>query len=185
MARLDLLDCPITIIDFETTGLSADNDRVVEAAALRIEPGVDQWPLYCTLVDPQRPIPPELTAVHGITDAMVAGKPTFDYVCQHIVDIAKGSTLVAHNLKFDRGFLNAGLRRLGLPAWLGPTFDTVALARKVWPGLLKHKLEFLVDHLKIDRDVGGNHRAGADVVFTARLMFKAAAVMEGRDPPRT
>ena len=134
---MKLLEGAVTIIDFETTGLSSSQDRVVEAAALRMEPNSMEWTVYCTLVDPQTVIPIDATAIHGITNEMVKGKPTFDVVARHLVEFAAGSTLVAHNLKFDIGFLNAGLRRHGMPEWRGPSEDSLRVARRAWPGLGK------------------------------------------------
>ena len=140
---------PFTVFDFETTGMSPVSDRVVELAALRIDLDGEES-CYHSLVDPGRPIPPGVTAIHHITDEMVRGAPHFAAVGREFLEFAEGSTLVAHNARFDLGFLQEGLNRCGLPLWRGKTLDSVRLARRCFPGLASYRLQDLRAALVLD-----------------------------------
>ena len=165
---------PFTVFDFETTGMSPVSDRVVELAALRIDLDGEES-CYHSLVDPGRPIPPGVTAIHHITDEMVRGAPHFAAVGREFLEFAEGSTLVAHNARFDLGFLQEGLNRCGLPLWRGKTLDSVRLARRCFPGLASYRLQDLRAALVLDDEEGNDqaHRAGADVFWTAQVLRRA------------
>ncbi|MBS0374220.1 MAG: DNA polymerase III subunit epsilon [Proteobacteria bacterium] len=131
------------VLDTETTGVSRDSDQMIEIALLRFEYAVATGDVlritdvYSGLEDPGRPIPPESTAIHGITDAMVAGK-TLDEA--RIAGIVRDATLVvAHNAAFDRPFVEARLPLFaGLP-W-GCSLEQVPWAEEGFRG---SKLEYL------------------------------------------
>jgi DNA polymerase III epsilon subunit family exonuclease len=165
---------PFTVFDFETTGMSPVCDRVVELAALRIDADGEES-CYHSLVDPGRPIPPEVTNIHHITDDMVRGAPRFAAVGREFLEFAEGSTLVAHNARFDLGFLQEGLARCGLPLWKGKTLDSVRLARRCFPGLASYRLQNLRVVLHLDDEEGNDqaHRAGADVFWTAQVLRRS------------
>jgi DNA polymerase-3 subunit epsilon len=131
------------VLDTETTGMSRDSDQIIELALLRFEYGSESGEIaritdvYSGLEDPGRPIPPESTAIHGITDAMVAGKaldPT------RIAEVLRDATLVvAHNAAFDRPFAEARLPLFGALAW-GCSLEQVPWAEEGFRGA---KLEYL------------------------------------------
>jgi DNA polymerase-3 subunit epsilon len=131
------------VLDTETTGVSRESDQIIEIALLRFEYAVESGAVlritdvYSGLEDPGRPIPPESTAIHGITDAMVAGKALDD---GRIAGIVRDTTLVvAHNASFDRPFVEARLPLFaGLP-W-GCSLEQVPWADE---GLRGSKLEYL------------------------------------------
>lgn len=138
---LAVLDTLFQVIDTETTGLDPAADKIVEVGTCVVvgtnAPGdADSW-----LVDPGMPIPPIAKAVHHITDADVAGKPSIDQVLEHVVVPASAAictVYVAHNAPFDRGFLEAA----GFPTdvrWL----DTYRLAMHLWPEAPSYKNEVL------------------------------------------
>ena len=109
------------VIDTETTGMNRDNDQIIELAVVRFEYGTESGEiaritdLYSGLEDPGRPIPPESTAIHGITDEMVAGK-ALD--AERIASVVRDATLiVAHNAAFDRPFVEARLPLFASLAW--------------------------------------------------------------------
>ena len=106
----DWNELPVAMVDVETTGRDAESDRIVEVAIVVGHRGEivsrNAW-----LVNPGRPIPPETTSVHGITDADVSGKPTFANVCQEIRVALDRAIPAAYNAPFDRGFLLAETRR--------------------------------------------------------------------------
>ena len=163
---------PFTVFDVETTGLSPRNDRLVELAALRIDrDGVETT--FHALIHPGRPIPACASRVHHITDEMVADAPHFPQIGHEFLKFISGSTLVAHNARFDLGFLQESLNRGGLPLWKGNTMDTLLLSRRVYPDLASRKLQDLRVLLNLPDPCGGTgqaHRAGADVAWTKELL---------------
>jgi len=104
---------PFTVFDVETTGMSPVHNRIVEIAAARIDQN-GTITRFQSLVNPGCPIPPQVSCVHLITDEMVADAPKFHEVGYKFLDMARGSTLVAHNARFDLGFLQESLARCGL-----------------------------------------------------------------------
>jgi len=164
---------PFTIFDLETTGMNPVSDRIVEIAALRIEL-TGQEVVFHHLIHPGRRIPPAVTRIHHITDEMVAAAPRFQEIAPDFLNLARGSTLVAHNARFDLGFLQESLCRHGLPLWNGKTLDSLKLVRRMCPGLPSYSLQNLRRTLALDEaaDDLAAHRAGDDVVWTMRLLKK-------------
>ncbi len=107
-----ILETPITILDFETTGLNPGVDRVVEISVMRIDPGRDPELILDTLVNPQRRM--AATEIHGITDDDVADAPVFEEVAGNLVKALSGTVLAAYNVYFDMRFLDYELNRAGV-----------------------------------------------------------------------
>jgi len=148
--------------DTETTGLSPIEDRVVEIAGAAFGP--DGSPLGCfeQLVDPGIPIPEALTQIHGITDAMVQGKPRIEQVLPEFLRFAGDAVLVAHNAPYDVSMLMVTLLKMGaVPTPGNLVLDTCTLARAAFPGARDYRLGTIAEHLGIAR--GRAHRALADV----------------------
>ena len=164
---------PFTVFDVETTGMSPVGDRIVELAALRVNTdGTEQE--FQTLINPGRTIPADVIAVHHITNEMVLDAPHFSTAGKMFYDFAAGSTLAAHNARFDLGFLQESLARCGLPLWNGKTIDTVRLLRKTHPGLPSYRLQSLRLYFKLPSPAGMQaHRAGSDVRWTMQLLEMA------------
>ena len=162
---------PFTVFDFETTGMSPVYDRVVELAALRIDADGERSTFH-SLVNPGRAIPPGVTCIHHITDEMVADAPRFAAVARDFLEFAAESTLVAHNARFDLGFLQEGLARCGLPLWRGRTLDSLKLVKRCFPGLVSYRLQDLRTELCLEDEPGNDqaHRAGADVFWTMQAV---------------
>jgi len=163
---------PFTVFDVETTGLSPRSDRMVELAAVRIDRDGTRSEFH-TLLNPGRPIPAGATRIHHITDDMVAEAPHFPRVGLSFLKFIDGSTLVAHNARFDLGFLQESLHRGGMPLWRGRTMDTILLSRRVYPELASRKLQDLRGLLNLPDPCAGEgqaHRAGADVEWTVELL---------------
>lgn len=125
-----LIDTTFVVLDLETTGLRAEQDRITEVGAVTVRGG-DRLGELQTLVHPERPVPPAITAVTGITDAMLAGAPRIGEVLPTLLEVLRGSVLVAHNARFDVGFLDAHLTRLGYPRLANDVVDTARLARRL------------------------------------------------------
>ena len=125
-----LREITFVVVDLETTGGSAQTEAITEIGAVKVRGG-EVLGEFATLVDPGRCIPPQITMLTGITDAMVVRAPQIGAVLPAFLEFIRGTVLVAHNAGFDIGFLKAACRRLDLP-WPKPAVvDTVHLARSV------------------------------------------------------
>ena len=161
---------PFTVFDVETTGMSPVNDRIVQIAAVRIDRDgtVSRW---ASFINPGRSIPAGVVAVHHISDEMVASAPVFARAGRDFLEFAKNSTLVAHNARFDLGFLQESLSRTGLPLWKGKTLDTLRLIKTTHPHLPSYKLQSLRAIFQLDSDDSMQaHRADADVEWTIQIL---------------
>ncbi len=158
--------------DLETTGFSAEQDRVVEIAAVRFqgdrEMDTRQW-----LIQPGRPIPPQAEAVHGITDADVANAPNFAAVYPEFMAFVGDAPLVAHQAHFDLRFLDAECRRHGLTPPTNRVIDSLRLARHHFPQAPGHRLEDLVTFLELP--AGAYHRALDDARYLPHLLGRIFA----------
>lgn len=151
--------------DTETTGTRHDKDRIIEIAAY--DPVKDRT--FVQLVNPGFPIPPEASAIHGITDEMVASSPSFKEIGQAFIDFCDdGAVLIAHNNDaFDRLFLESECQRHGLtmPKW--PFVDSLKWSRKYRPDLPRHGLQVLREVFGISANQA--HRALDDVVVLHQI----------------
>ncbi len=159
---------PFTIFDVETTGMSPVYHRIVEIAAIRIDSDGGQS-RYQSLVNPGCSIPSRLTAIHGITDDMVKDADMFTQVGYDFMNFCEGSTLVAHNARFDLSFLQESLARVALRPWKGKTMDSIPLIKRAYPGLPSYSLQKLRFNFGLDSEVGPAHRAFADVEWTLEI----------------
>jgi DNA polymerase III subunit epsilon len=160
---MDLFAPSLAFVDLETTGTHAAGDRITEVGIVRVDadaaggpPRVHEW---STLVDPEVPIPPIIQALTGITDAMVAGAPTFSAVAGAIEERIADCVFVAHNARFDHGFLKHAYARIGRPFSARP-LCTVRLSRRLFPEAQGHGLDAIVARHGID--VAQRHRALGD-----------------------
>lgn len=156
-----------TVLDVETTGLSAaSGHRICEIALLRFRGGkvLDSFE---SLTDPQRSISPGASAVNGLTDFHLNSQPLFSQVAQQVQTLLAGSVLVAHNAAFDLSFLAGEWRRLRWPPRLGFTVDTLLLARRLY-AFRHNNLADVARSLRvrIDRE----HRAMGDAWTTLRVL---------------
>lgn len=125
-----LSDVTFMVVDLETTGVASDACSITEIGAVKVRGG-EVLGEYSTLVDPGEPIDARISALTGITDAMVAGAPKVGQVLPSFLEFARGAVWVAHNAPFDVGFLRAACAQTELP-WPRPqVVDTVVLARRL------------------------------------------------------
>ena len=163
-----LFNVPFVVVDLETTGLSPATDRITEIGAVRVRGGERRGELH-TLVDPGRAIPPGVTSVTGITDAMVAGHPTVEAVLPTFLEFARDAVIVAHNARFDVGFLDAELARAGYPPLDHTVVDTARLARRLLRSEVRDvRLDTLATYLRAR--VRPCHRALADARATVDVL---------------
>lgn len=169
---------PFLALDFETTGLDSVAGWVVEIGALRFVPREGLGgECMASLVRPGIPIPPEVTAIHGIRDEDVLGSPAFAELAPSLLALAEGTILLAHNAPFDIAFLRTELARTGLTMPNNLVMDTRLLAKAAYPGLPSYRLVDLARHL--DLDTGRAHRALDDARTCAALFLAAASRLSG------
>ena len=158
------------VFDTETTGLDPrDGHRLVEFAAIEMIGRVPTGRHLHFYLNPQRQMPREAEAVHGLTDDFLADKPLFAERAAEMLAFLGDSMLVAHNARFDFGFLNFELERVGLPRIDEERMvDTLELARKRFPGA-KHSLDALCTRFGIDRSARVVHGALIDTELLASV----------------
>ena len=164
------------VFDIETTGLSDEKNHITEIGAVKVSGGevTDRW---STFVNPCEPIPEKIVELTGITDDMVADAPKIEEVFGSFLEFSKGCILVAHNAKFDIGFMQKAAKNHGFPFPFA-YMDTLQLARCLYPELPNHKLNTLSKHLKVVLE--NHHRAVNDAKATADVFLKMLAELKSR-----
>lgn len=137
-----MLDQPLVFLDVETTGAHPAHDRITEVGLVEVERGrvLGEW---STLLHPGVSIPPAIQSLTGITNDMVALAPSFDEVAPELYRRLEGRLLVAHNARFDYGFLRNEFQRAGL-RYTSRVLCTVKLSRKLYPHEARHNLDALM-----------------------------------------
>lgn len=158
----------VVVFDFETTGLDANSCQIIEIGAVKVVNG-SITETFQTLINPQTPIPQEITAITHIDDSMVVGAPTIDQVLPDFYRFTYGAVLSAYNIDFDYQFLNLGGKKLRL-LFDNEQIDTLKLARDKVPSLSNYKLGTVVKALNITLE--NAHRALADAYATAKVFIK-------------
>lgn len=151
--------------DVETTGLSSQNDRIIEIGAVKYDGGkeIDR---FQSLVDPRMDISPFITSLTGITNDALRTAPRLEEILPEFMRFLGGLPVVAHNAPFDKGFLESACTRLGLEL-KNSFYDTLRLSRRIFPGLPSYKLQDLTELLSLDG--GTAHRALFDACTAAQL----------------
>lgn len=166
------------IVDIETTGGMPHRDRITEIGIVIFD-GEKVLDSYETLINPERSIPHQITQITGITNDMVAEAPKFFEVAKKIVEMTEGHILVAHNVRFDYGFLKEEFKSLGF-TFTRKQLCTVRLSREKLPGLKSYSLGNIIRHFDIK--VKARHRALDDALATAELM---KIIFSKTDPTET
>jgi len=164
----DLDQGSFTVVDLETTGGSAA-DRILEVGAVRVEQSRPTRE-FTTLLNPGIPIPPFISSMTGIRDAMVADAPSFQQIAEQFLEFVGDSVLVAHNLPFDLGFLNREFSRSHRVVLTHSALCTVRLGRRLLPHLPNRRLDTVADHYKIS--IEARHRALGDAQATAWILIR-------------
>ncbi len=159
------LDTTYCVLDLETTGFSAVTEKITEVGIMKVKNGevIDEFSCF---VNPEKPIPQRVVEVTNITDDMVKDAETIDKVFPKILEFLGDSVVVAHNAKFDVGFLKQNAKVLGYD-FDYTVLDTLALAKDVFPEMKKYKLGKIADALGIVVEVA--HRALDDVDTTVKV----------------
>ena len=166
-----LLDAPLAIVDLETTGAHPVHDRVTEIAVIEVDGGevTGEW---STLVNPETTIPAAIQALTGITNDMVAGAPRFGALAVELGARLAGRVLVAHNARFDYGFLKQEFERAG-HQYRARTLCTVKLSRRLYPEHARHNLDSLIERHGLE--CRARHRAMGDAEAVWQFLRVAEA----------
>jgi len=164
------------VFDTETTGLNpAGGDRIVEIGCIEIFNRVETGRHFHAYFNPERSMPSDAEAVHGLTSIFLSDKPCFTEVADDLIEFLEDSPLIAHNASFDFGFLNFELERCGRPhVSLSRMVDTLSIARTRHPGA-KHSLDALCMRFGIDR----SHRVKHGALLDAQLLAQVYVELTG------
>ncbi|CAA7623786.1 DNA polymerase III, epsilon subunit [Magnetospirillum sp. LM-5] len=172
-----LAELPVLVLDTETTGLDAARDSIVSVGAVRCHgTRIYRSTVLDLLVDPGRRIPARATSVHGIDDAMVAGKPSIAQVFPEIMTMMAGTVMVGHNIGFDLALLHNAAVRTG-QAWVPPPrLDILLLAAALNPDETALELDHQAARLGIN--ISGRHTALGDALVTAEIWVRLVPQLE-------
>jgi DNA polymerase III subunit epsilon len=164
------------VFDTETTGLNpAGGDRMVEIGCVEVHNRVETGRTFHAYFNPERMMPSDAEAVHGLTTIFLSDKPRFAEKVEDLLEFIGDSPLVAHNAGFDFGFLNFELELCGRPpVCMSRMVDTLTLARSKHPGA-KHSLDALCMRLGIDR----SHRVKHGALLDAQLLAQVYVELTG------
>ena len=155
-----------SVVDIETTGGLSKRDRIIEIGIVQME-GAEVVDTYESLIDPGRSIPPFIQRMTGISNDMVATAPPFYQIAREVVERTQDHIFVAHNARFDYGFLRQEFGSLGY-SYQRKKLCTVSMSKRLLPDLGKYSLEFLIKHFGLNAN--RRHRALDDALATAELL---------------
>ena len=161
-------DC--VVLDTETTGFSwQDGDRIVEIGAVIMENKLPTKQTFHRYLNPQRIVPQDAVNVHGLTTERLANEPLFVEVAEQFLDFIGDRKIAAHNAKFDAGFINFELDRIGLPTFPETRFiDTLEIAKRKFPGS-QANLNALCRRFKISLEGREFHGAMLDAFLLSEV----------------
>jgi DNA polymerase III subunit epsilon len=168
------------ILDTETTGLDPrSGHRLVEIGCLELVNHVPTGQQYHAYIDPERDMPADAFAIHGLSTEFLRGKPIFAEVVEELLAFIGDAKLVIHNAEFDLRFLNAEFERLGFPPiTMTRAVDTVSIARRKYPGA-PVSLDALCRRFAIDNSARTKHGALLDAELLAEVYLELTG---GRQP---
>ena len=172
--RRDLSTVAFTVVDLETTGGTPGFTKITEIGAVRIKNG-RQVATFSQLVDPRQPVPAKITEITGISAAMLVGQPPIEEVLPRFLAFSADSVLVAHNARFDLGFLDYELSMLMSRTFPRPTLDTLRLARRLLAPM-RCSLAALAE--RFDTAVKPSHRALDDALATGEILLLLLARLQ-------
>lgn len=167
------------VLDTETTGLDPKTDRIIEIGCVELLNHIATGKTYHTYINPQRAIPPQAVAVHGLTEAFLADKPVFAKIAGELLAFLGDAALVIHNASFDVGFLNAELQLYDSSVKFTESriTCTLQLARRKHPGS-PASLDALCQRYKI-AGKRGKHSAIEDAELLSRVYVELLGIKQG------
>jgi DNA polymerase-3 subunit epsilon len=160
------------ILDTETTGLSADKDRIVEIACIELNNHIPTKNIFHTFINPETKVSADAFNVHGYSDEFLSNKLKFREIAKNFLDFIKDKKLIIHNADFDLGFLNNELRRLNIkPILKSDVVDTLQIARSKFPGV-GNSLDALCKRYKINVEAREKHSALVDCHLLSKVYIE-------------
>ena len=160
------------ILDTETTGLSADKDRIVEIACIELNNHIPTKNIFHTFINPETKVSADAFNVHGYSDEFLTNKLKFREIAKNFLDFIKDKKLIIHNADFDLGFLNNELRRLNIkPILKSDVVDTLQIARSKFPGV-GNSLDALCKRYKINVEAREKHSALVDCHLLSKVYIE-------------
>jgi DNA polymerase-3 subunit alpha (Gram-positive type) len=156
-----LEDAVYVVFDIETTGLSVTASKIIELAGVKLKNGKEIG-RFSTFINPHEPIPYNIQQLTHITDEMVQDAPELEPKLAEFLEFVGDAVLVAHNARFDIGFIQEACKRLGWPQVENPVLDTLELARLLHPTMKNHRLNTLAELYRVPLE--NHHRAIDDTV---------------------
>ena len=168
----DLMSSTYCVFDLETTGLNAGaGDSIIEIGAVLMKDG-EIIDTFSELIDPKRKLPPKITEITKITDAMLKGKDNEETVVKRFKAWFKDSVMVAQNARFDCSFIEMAFQKYNLGEFNNPVIDTMEISRALEPDAFRHGLSALVKRYEVEFDEEAHHRADYDADATAKVLMK-------------
>jgi len=160
------------ILDTETTGLSADKDRIVEIACVELNNYIPTKNIFHKFINPEIKVSADAFRVHGYSDEFLSTKPKFKDIVQDLINFIKDKKLIIHNADFDLGFLNNEFKRLNLkPILKSEVIDTLQIARSKFPGT-GNSLDALCKRFKINIESREKHSALLDCQLLSKVYIE-------------
>jgi DNA polymerase-3 subunit alpha (Gram-positive type) len=171
------LDNDFVVIDIETTGLSKDENKIIEIGAVKIKDGKIK-DKFSTLINPEINLEKKIIELTGINDEMLLDAPKIDNIFPEFLNFIDDCILVAHNADFDVGFIYKLAKNFNIKLD-NAILDTLNLARILLPDLARYKLNYVADFLKVD--LNNHHRALDDATATAEIFLKFREILKSRN----
>ena len=162
----------MVLLDLETTGGKATHHRVIEIGLLIIEQGevIERWQSF---IDPETTLPPFIQKLTGIAPSMLRGAPLFAEIAEQLLSYLDGRTLVAHNARFDYGFLKNEFQRAGI-SYNAKPLCSVKFSRSLYPQFKRHGLDQIIKRFQLP--IENRHRAMDDAEMIQRFFLKSSAL---------
>lgn len=162
----------MVLLDLETTGGKATHHRIIEIGLLVIEQGVviERWQSF---IDPETSLPPFIQSLTGIAPSMLRGAPKFAQVAETLLGFLEGRTLVAHNARFDYGFLKNEFERIGT-SYNAKPLCSVKFSRSLYPQFKRHGLDQIIKRFELA--IENRHRALDDAAMIHQFFLKSSAL---------
>jgi DNA polymerase-3 subunit epsilon len=160
------------ILDTETTGLSAEKDRIVEIACVELNNYIPTKNIFHAFINPEIKVSEDAFKVHGYSDEFLSTKPKFKDIAQNFISFIKDKKLIIHNADFDLGFINNEFKRLNLkPILRSEVTDTLQIARSKFPGT-GNSLDALCKRFKINIEAREKHSALLDCHLLSKVYIE-------------
>lgn len=173
LAKYPYIPTQFIALDAETTGLSADVDKIIEIAAIKFDLLSNDHPVFEALINPNVKVSRKITSITGITNAMLADQETFTDIAQDLKQFIGDLPIVAYNAKFDKGFLDTEFANVGII--LNNHYHCALNLAKAAFNLPNYKLSTVAEHCNVPLNEA--HRAKADAIAAGRVFMCAAVTL--------